>query len=84
VHAVIVNKKEVVMPRQQQQEKRPILVDAIKRITDMAILVMINGKDHWIPKSQVWEPDELDLTDEPTEIHVTPWFIKKEGLDNEQ
>lgn len=69
------------MPRQQQQEKRPLRVDTIIRMTDKAILVTIRGQERWIPKSQVWEPDELDPTDEPTEIYVTPWFIKKEGLD---
>lgn len=70
------------MPRQQQEERRPLQVDRIKIVTKAAILVVIDGREVWIPKSQVHEGNEIDPTDEPTEIHVAPWFIKKEGLED--
>lgn len=67
------------MPR-QQPEKRPLLVQKITRFTNMAVLVVINNREVWIPKSQIHEFDELNLTEDPTEIYVAPWFIKKQGL----
>lgn len=61
-------------------EMQPLSVSAVKHITEKAILVVHDGEPKWIPKSQVHEPDEIEKTDEQTEIHVSAWFIKKEGL----
>jgi hypothetical protein len=50
----------------------------ITRATDKAVLVEIDGEQHWIPRSVCLEGDMLDVGD--TDIIVADWWLEKEGL----
>lgn len=68
------------MPGAQQPEKIPILTTGVRLIREKAILFIINGEPRWIPKSQLHEPKSIQITTEQKLIWVSPWFVKKEGL----
>ena len=58
----------------RSDEKINIEYDEIVRETDAAICVKIDGKDHWLPKSQI-EHDEAGKT-----VSVPEWLALNQGL----
>ncbi len=58
-----------------------LIFGEVKHVTDRAILFAVdeNGeeREHWIPKSQVEDGDEV--TGAATELYVTTWFAEKMG-----
>lgn len=50
--------------------------------TDKALLVIIDGQEHWIPRSQIVdsESDVLAVGDSGT-LAITDWIAKQKGLD---
>ncbi len=58
----------------------------VVRCTPKAMLVSIEGEDHWIPHSQVHDDSEVFMDDKlavqgsPGKLVVKAWFAKKEGL----
>lgn len=68
----------------RQDEQIGVEVDEITTETTKAILVVWEGKKHWIPRSQIHDikfgngregdPNEL------TKIIVTPWIAKEKGF----
>lgn len=57
----------------------PVRIDGtITHRTPRAILINIDGKDHWIPRSQCSE--EVDDEDGTEYLMVSEWFAIKEGL----
>lgn len=50
----------------------------ITRTTDSAVLVDLDDRELWIPRSVCLEGDALDVGD--TDIIVAAWFAEKEGL----
>jgi len=58
-----------------------IIVADVVQVTAMAMLLDIEGEDHWIPKSVIVAPEEFDKGDVSVEITVETWFLEKEGIE---
>lgn len=52
---------------------------AIKE-TERALLCRIDGKEHWIPKSQIDDDSEVYQDGDEGKLVVSMWFAEKEGL----
>lgn len=48
--------------------------------TKKALLVEIDGDEHWIPKSVICASSEVETDGDVGELHVEQWFAHKEGL----
>lgn len=55
-------------------------VDEIKVVTDKAMLVVIGDEEHWLPLSQVADPDDYAVGDEDLTLSVTEWIARQKGL----
>lgn len=49
----------------------------ITRTTDKAVLVTIDGEDHWIPRRVCLDGDALETGDD--DLIVADWWLEKEG-----
>lgn len=57
-------------------------IEEVKKETDMAFLVLIEGDKYWLPKSQIYEgKDELEEGAASVEVTVSKWWAEKEGLE---
>lgn len=56
----------------------------VKKATDKALLVVIDGEDEevWLPRSQISDPDDYEEGDEDCTISITEWLAKEKGLDS--
>lgn len=50
----------------------------ITKATGKAVLVVIEGDEHWIPRSVCLDGDALETGDE--DLIVADWWLEKEGL----
>jgi hypothetical protein len=50
------------------------------RETDKAILVRIDGAEHWIPQSQVSDDSEVWHEGDEGKLVVSEWIAKQKGL----
>jgi len=48
--------------------------------TDAALLVEIDGKEWWIPKSQIDESSEVRAEDDEGTLVITEWIATEKGL----
>lgn len=55
-------------------------VDRIERETDKAFLVLIDGEETWIPKSQIADADDYNAGDEDLTLSITEWIANEKGL----
>lgn len=55
----------------------------IVAVTDAAILVLYEGKKHWLPKSQVSDPDVFEAGDEDVTVSITEWIANQKGIEGE-
>jgi len=60
---------------------RPVEVEEVKRETEKALLVTIEGTDHWMPKSQCGS--EMTVGDSG-ELLITEWIGGEKGLFEKQ
>lgn len=60
-----------------------VSVDLIKKETDAAFLVVIDGDEHWIPKSQMSDPSDYSEDDEDVTISITQFIAKEKGLEGD-
>lgn len=51
-----------------------------KKETDRALLVEIDGEEHWIPKSQILDDSEVYEEGGEGVLVVTTWIAKQKGL----
>lgn len=51
-----------------------------RRETDKALLVEIDGKSYWVPKSMISEDSEVYAPDDEGTLIVREWWAKQEGL----
>lgn len=56
-------------------------VDEIKRETDSAFLVVVDGEEIWLPKSQISDPDSYNEGDTNCTVSVTKWIAREKGLE---
>lgn len=50
------------------------------KATKAAILVNIEGKEHWIPQSQIDDDSEVWQEGDEGELIISEWFATKKGL----
>jgi hypothetical protein len=56
--------------------------EAVKAVTDRAVLFVIEGEEVWIPKSQI-SPDDVDQYepgDGDGSVSVSEWIANEKGL----
>jgi len=58
-----------------------IQVEEVVKETDLAVLLRIDGEDHWIPKSQISPDSEYVEAECDLEIEVTKWIASEKGLE---
>lgn len=51
-----------------------------KHETDAALLCVIDGDEHWIPKSQIDDDSEVYEKDGEGTLVVTQWIAEQKGL----
>jgi len=52
----------------------------VKKETEKALLVEIEGEEFWIPKSLIHDDSEVHSEDDKGTLVVPEWFAEKEGL----
>jgi len=57
-----------------------VTFDNVEATSERAICITIDGVQHWVPRSQIEEPDELEPSFGPGDCMVKEWFVDKEGL----
>lgn len=62
--------------------------ERIKRVTDKAILAEIaDGEgevtEHWLPKSQLEDPEKFEEGDQDITIGMTEWIAEQKGIEGE-
>lgn len=55
-------------------------VDEIKHETDKAFLVVIDGDEHWLPKSVISDADDYNSGDKDVTISITEYIAREKGL----
>ena len=55
-------------------------VEKIVKITDSAMLVLIDSEEFWLPLSQVDDSESFQEDDENITVSVTEWIAKQKGL----
>lgn len=50
----------------------------ITKATDKAVLISVDGEDHWVPRSVCLDGDALAVGDD--DLIVADWWLEKEGL----
>lgn len=55
-------------------------VEKVVAESDKALLLRIDGEEHWVPLSQIADPDDYQKGDEDVEIAVTEWIANQKGL----
>lgn len=55
-----------------------ILEGEVIKTTDSAVLFVVDGDEHWLPRRVCLEGDRLEEGDE--RVSVANWFLEKEGL----
>ena len=58
-------------------------VEFILRETDKAFLLHFDdGREFWVPKSQISDADDYSEGDEDCTVSITEWFCEKEGIES--
>lgn len=58
-----------------------VQIDYIAAISRAAVLVGYEGREVWVPMSQIFEDDiPTERSSDPQEINIAEWFAKKEGM----
>ena len=54
--------------------------ERIEKITDKAMLAVIDGEEVWLPLSQIADSDDYEEGDEDLTLSVTEWIAEQKGL----
>lgn len=60
------------------EETIDIVAELTDRATDKAILVVVDGEQHWIPRSQIRNVTKIGRR--RRELEVTLWWVKQANL----
>jgi hypothetical protein len=52
----------------------------VRKETEAALLVVIDGDDYWIPKSQLHEESEVKGEGDEGQLAITRWIAEQKGL----
>ena len=55
-------------------------VEYIKSETAKAFLLVVNGHDHWCPKSAIADVDDYKSGDRDCCLSIKEWFAEKAGI----
>jgi hypothetical protein len=55
-------------------------VEEIRRETDRAFLLVLDGEEVWVPKSQVSDPEDYAEGDRDVSLSVTDFIAHEKGL----
>ena len=68
--------------RDEDDDEEPVTINDVRCIsaTDKALLCIIDGKQRWIPQSQVTDDSEVFEFGGEGKLTITGWFARKEGL----
>lgn len=50
-------------------------------LTEKAAYVEWDGERHWLPLSQISDPDTLEAGDSGVTVSVTEWIAEQKGID---
>lgn len=64
--------------KDEGQPKHLAVQGVVKKTSEKALLISADGRDVWVPRSQV--KDGHTLTEGSTNPHVVAWFVKREDL----
>ena len=56
-------------------------VDEIKKETNAAFLIRIEGEEYWLPKSQIADADDYEEGDCDVTLSVTEWIATEKGFE---
>jgi hypothetical protein len=57
-------------------------VEEIKKETPAAFLMVIDGEEHWIPKSQMSDPDDYNEGDvNLTDVAISAWIAGEKDIE---
>lgn len=57
-----------------------ITVEKVVAITDAAICVLYEGIEAWLPKSQLFDYDNVEVEDTDVDLEATQWILEEKGL----
>ncbi len=57
-----------------------VVVARVAAETPLALLLQIDDKEYWVPKSLIEDAAEIDIGDEDIEVELADWFARKEGI----
>ena len=57
-----------------------IEAEEIKRVTDKALLAVIDGDEYWLPLSQIADSDDYEGGETDVTLSITEWIAKEKGL----
>lgn len=52
----------------------------VKKVTDKAMLLEFDGEEHWIPQSQISDPEDYEEGDEGCSISISEWIAEQRGI----
>lgn len=60
-----------------------VTVEKIERETNAALLLLIGGRRHWVPKSQIADPDTYAVGDQDVTVSLTEWIAQEKGIEGD-
>lgn len=68
--------------RDQEEVRKIAYFENVRatRETDKALLCVIDGEEHWMPKSQIDDNSEVFSQDDEGTLIVTEWIATQKGL----
>lgn len=60
-----------------------VQVEEIKHETDKAFLVIIDGDERWIPKTQIADSSDYEVGDKNITISITDFIAEKLGIEGD-
>lgn len=57
-----------------------LVVEEVVKVTDDAFLLLIDGEEYWLPRSQIADPDDYEEGELDCEMSVTKWIARQKGL----
>jgi hypothetical protein len=66
--------------RDREPDYVEVDVDFIKVETEKAFLCIIGDQEHWLPKSQVKNPEQFGRGDRDVQMEIPEWLAEEKGL----
>lgn len=60
-----------------------VTVEKVERETASAFLLRIDGEQHWVPRSQIADPDTYEAGDQDVTVSLTEWIARQKGIEGD-